>query len=106
MGTVSHSGLSSFSFGILVSMYALIKRIGNSMMEPGAMPRYGYFYNGFGVYFSWWELLVKCMKVFSMYLVDHVLIFQEVQSKLVLFTGFGAVFRSLHGTYKPHDTRA
>ena len=45
------------------------------------------------------------MEVLSMHLVDHVLILQEVRSKLVPFTSFGAVFWSLHGTYKPYDTR-
>ena len=62
------------------------------------MPRYGHFYNGFGVYFSWWELQVKCMKVFSTYLVDHVLISQKVQVKLVLLTCIGTVFWPLHDT--------
>ena len=33
------------------------------MMEPDAMRKYGYFYNGFGVNSSWWELLVKRMDV-------------------------------------------
>ena len=45
------------------------------------------------------------MDLHSMYLVNHVLIFQEVQVKLVLFTCIGAVFWSLHGTYEPYDTR-
>ena len=47
---------------------------------------------------------MKCMYVLCVYLVDHVLIFQEVQYKLVLFTCIGAVFWSLHGTYEPYDT--
>ena len=75
------------------------------MMEPDAMRKYGYFYNGFGVDSSWWELLVKRMDVLCMYFVNHVSIFQEVQSKLVLFACIGAVFWSLHGTYEAYDAR-
>ena len=79
--------------------------MGDSMMEPDAMRKYGHSYNGFGGIFSWCELLVKRMYVLCVYLVDHVLIFQKVQYNIVLFTCIGAVFWSLHGTYEPYDTR-
>ena len=62
---------------VLVLVDYLTRASGANWMEPRTMRKYGYFYNGFRAGFWWWEVLVKRMGVFCVYLVTCVPIFAD-----------------------------
>ena len=62
-GALGYLGLSSFSFGSLVLKYALMRCMGEGMMEPEAMRKYDYLYHSSVERILCWKLLVNSMDV-------------------------------------------
>jgi hypothetical protein len=75
-------------------------------MEVRTMRALGYFYSGFEAQFWWWELGIKRLDVFAVYLATYLPIVSDPKGKLILFTAIAAICWALHSMRRPYDTRS